>query len=452
MVVQLIAFFLLCSSVIFFYWRQRKLEFVKELLERENKRLYEERDLLQKKMEETESQLATLKIEDAKKLAQYEEKIKALEEAENKLAEKFKAISYETLKKNNEAFFELASKNFEKIQLQSQTDHEKKELAFRKLFDPLKDSLKKLDDELKHVEKSRKGDHELMKEQVRAMAEAEKELRKETANLVSALRKPDVRGMWGEMQLKRVVEIAGMLNYCDFYEQQVVKSEETIYRPDLVVRLPGDRSIIIDAKTPFEAFIEANHTDNEDLRKDRLAAHARHMRTHIMQLGKKSYWSKFQPSPEFVVLFLPAEIFLSAALQQDPTLIEVASDQGVIIATPTTLIGLLRAVAFGWKQDQFSKNAQEICQLGRELHKRVHDMTKHMGQLGKSLSSAVNSYNKTLGSMERRVLVSARKFQEYGVAADSIDLKSPELIEQIPNSSLVVDQTVEEVEEISKTT
>ncbi len=359
------------------------------------------------------------------KLKLQEAKIQFLEQ----LKETFSTVSFDTMQKSHQAFLELANQNFEKLHAQSQGVMEKKEMAINQLVAPVKESLLKLDDGLKKLEKERRGEQEILKEQMRAMAAAEKELRSETANLVTALRKPDVRGMWGEIQLRRVIEMAGMLSYCDFFEQQVFSGEEGRVRPDVIVKLPGDRSIIIDAKVPFDAFLDANQAVDEKVRAERLQAHARQLKTHIMQLGKKSYWNLFDQMPEFVVLFLPAEIFFSTALQYDPSLIEVGADEGVVIATPTTLIGLLRAIAYGWKQDQFSKNALEISLLGRELYKRVHDMNKHFSSMGKSLSNAVEAYNKGIGTLEKRVLVSARKFKEFGAAPDAIELETPEFID-----------------------
>lgn len=372
-------------------------------------------------------------------------KAEFLENAEAKLKETFSALSFESLQKSHQTFLELAGENFAKFHMQSKGELDKKEHSILKLVQPVQESLVKLDDGLKKLEKERRGEQEIIKEQMRAMNEAEKALRQETANLVSALRKPDVRGMWGEIQLKRVIEMAGMLNYCDFFEQQVFTGDEGRLRPDVVIRLPGNRNIVIDAKSPFEAFLEANQATDEKIRVEKLQTHAKHLRTHIMQLSKKSYWSHFDQVPEFVILFLPAEIFFSSALQQDPSLIELGADQGVIIATPTTLIGLLRAVAYGWKQDQFSKNALEISQLGKELYKRVYDMTKHFSSMGKSLGSAVDSYNKAMGTLERRVLVSARRFKEFGAAADSIDLEPAEFLDHIPKTSPLIPSEIEEV-------
>ncbi|MBM3200931.1 MAG: DNA recombination protein RmuC [Chlamydiae bacterium] len=345
---------------------------------------------------------------------------------------KIQEAKMEFLKEMKQTLGETSFESLQKLHTQSQGEFEKKEIAIAKLVQPVQDSLLRLDDGLRKLEKERKGEQEVLKEQMRAMIESEKHLRQETANLVSALRKPEIRGMWGEVQLKRVIELAGMLNYCDFFEQQVLQTEEGRLRPDVVVRLPSEKSVIIDAKAPFEAFLDANQTKDDHVRLERLQDHAKHIRMHITQLGRKTYWNFLEGSPEFVVLFLPAEIFFSSALQQDPSLIEFAAEQGVVIATPTTLIGLLRAIAYGWKQDQFSKNAHEISQLGKELHKRVYDMTKHFATLGKSLASSVDAYNKAMGTLEKRVLVSARKFKEYGAAADSIEIDEPELLDQIP--------------------
>lgn len=357
----------------------------------------------------------------------FEEKMKLIEETKEKLSESFKTISRDT--------FDA---------MQKRTDHEwakKEETFLSKTLNPVKESLSKLDEGMRAIEKERKGEKEQLKEHLKTISESEQALRKETANLVKALRKPDVRGMWGEMQLKRVVELAGMVNYCDFFEQQVEKGEHQVLRPDLIIKLPGEKQIIVDAKAPFEAFLEANQTEDHDKKEDRLKAHARHLRAHMTALGKKSYWQKFQPTPEFVILFLPAEIFFSAALQYDPSLIEAGAEMGVIFATPTTLIGLLRSIAYGWKQDTFSKHAKEIAELAKELHKRLSDMGKHWASVGKNLTNAVDGYNKAIGSFERRVLVSARKLKDYGAATDHIDLESVQFIDRVPRQ--VEDQVLE---------
>lgn len=388
-------------------WREKsrlKLELVKSEMNE---------SLLQKTIEEREKA--------------FDEKMKLVEETKEKLSESFKTISRDT---------------FDAMQKRSDSEWAKKEETFlSKTLSPVKESLSKLDEGMRAIEKERKGEKEQLKEHLKAISDSEQALRKETSNLVQALRKPDVRGMWGEMQLKRVVELAGMLNYCDFFEQQVEKGEHQILRPDLIIRLPGEKQIIVDAKAPFEAFLEANQIEDHDKKEDRLKAHARHLRNHMSALGKKNYWQKFQPTPEFVILFLPAEIFFSAALQYDPSLIEAGAEMGVIFATPTTLIGLLRSIAYGWKQDTFSKHAREIADLAKELHKRLSDMGKHWSSVGKNLTNAVDGYNKAIGSFERRVLVSARKLKEYGAATDHIDLDSVEFIDRVPRQ--VEDQTLE---------
>ncbi len=288
-------------------------------------------------------------------------------------------------------------------------------------YEPVKVSLERLDESMRGIERERIRDKELLKG-----------IRDETANLAKALRKPEIRGLWGELQLKRAVELAGLVNECDFFEQSVKEGDNGIVRPDLIVKLPGGKQVIVDSKVPFEAFLEASSADDPDIKDQKLKDHARLVRQHIQGLSKKAYWQQFQPTPEFVILFLPTEVFLSAALECDPTLIEMAATHGVIIVTPTTLIGLLKAISYGWKQDTFSKHAKEISELGHELYKRLSDMSKHWNQVGRSLSTSVESYNKAMGSFEKRVLVSARKLQEWGAASNQIALDDIELVEKIP--------------------
>lgn len=298
--------------------------------------------------------------------------------------------------------------------------------------DDLLETIHKLEEGLRHIENDRKTDYGAIREQMRSLMITEQQLRHETASLVKALRSPIARGRWGEVQLRRVVELAGMLSHCDFSEQTQETFEEARLRPDLIVHLPGGRQVIIDAKVPLESFLDAVETSDEDLKQEKLLDHARLVRNHATQLSRKSYWDHFQPTPEFVVLFLPSETFFSAALESDPSLIETSAAQNVILATPTTLIALLRAVAYGWRQETLSIHAEEVQKLGKELYKRLMDLEAHWSKLGRSLESSVESYNKATGTLESRVLVSARKFQELGAASTSQELPSPDLIEKEP--------------------
>lgn len=361
-----------------------------------------------------------------------EEKLKMLLQAEEQLKTVFRALSSEALERNNRSFVDLAKATLEKYQEGAKGDLEKRQQAIDELLKPMKESLQKLDVGIGHIEKERKADQQSLKEQVKSLLETEKQLKHETSNLVKALRTPLARGRWGEVQLRRVVELAGMLNHCDFFEQQQEADEQTRYRPDLVVRLPGGRQVIVDSKVPLEAYLEAIQTADEELRLKLLKDHARQVRAHVTSLSKKAYWEHFQPSPEFVILFLPAETFFSAALEFDPSLIESGAEQRVIIATPTTLIALLRAVAYGWQQENLTRQVEKMHELGQELYKRLSDMNNHFAKVGRGLSSAVEAYNKGVGSLESRVLVTARKFKEMGVVTSTIEIEEIELVEKIP--------------------
>lgn len=362
-----------------------------------------------------------------------EERLHDAEKNQDRVKETFQALSQDALEKNTHNFLEIAQIKLEQLQEKAKGDLEKRQLSIEQLVKPVKEGLTKLDQELKNLEKERKGEHATLKTHLGTLLEANKELSKETANLTRALRTPAVRGRWGEIQLRRVVEIAGMLNHCDFYEQQQeITIDQEILRPDLIVKLAGGRQVVIDAKVPLEAYLDSVQTENEGMRQAKLKEHAKLVRNHIMQLSKKAYHLHFTPTPEFVVLFLPSETFFSAALEYDPSLIEAGADQGVILSTPTTLIALLRAIAYGWKQENLSRYAEKVSGLGHELYKRIVDMNTHFSKMGRALSTAVEAYNKGIGSLETRVLVTARKFQEMGAAASSMDLDSIEMIEKIP--------------------
>lgn len=297
------------------------------------------------------------------------------------------------------------------------------------LLNPIKDSLEKFNTKIQDLEKTRVGAYEGLSQQIKSLLDTQYQLRRETANLTNALRKPQVRGRWGEIQLQRVVELAGMLEHCDFYQQQSVNTEEFRLRPDMIIKLPGNKNIIVDSKVPLNSFLDALDVSEEMQQKNLLVQHARLVREHIKKLSQKNYWAQFNPTPEFVVLFLPGETFFSAALEHDPGLIESGAEEKVIIATPTTLIALLKAISYGWRQENLAKNAETISQLGKELAKRITDMRDHFNMVGDRLHKAVEAYNKTSACFESRVLVSARKFQTLNHQIES-DILNP--IDSVP--------------------
>ena len=384
--------------------------------------------LLEEQLFQKNEELLSLQI----KYAAAQEKILFLKQAQENLSDSFKALSLEALEKNSRSFLDLARTSLEKYQENAKGELEKRNLAILETVAPVKEALTRIDAEMKMLEKERKGDQEGLKEHLKILVESEKHLRSETSMLVKALRTPIGRGRWGEIQLRRVVELAGMLNQCDFFEQQSKGGDEGQLRPDLIIKLPGGRQVVVDSKVPLEAYLEAASIHDDDEKALKLKDHARQVRQHLSALSKKGYWEYFQPSPEFVILFLPAEAFFSAALEHDPTLLEAGIEQRVIIATPTTLIALLRAIAYGWKQESLSRHAEEVSRLGHELYKRLVDMGSHFSKMGKGLSSAVDAYNKGVGSLESRVFVTARKFKELGAASSHLDFEDLSLIEKLP--------------------
>lgn len=334
-----------------------------------------------------------------------EEKLRALSQAREQLSTEFRALAADALSRNNEQFLHLA-----------ETALEKKQTAVDELVKPLKSSLEKVDAHIQAMEVTRHGAYSTLSVQVKQMAESQLRLSEETRKLGDALRTPAARGRWGEVQLRRVVEMAGMLAYCDFSEQETVMGEAGRLRPDLIVRLPNEKRIVVDSKVPLKAYLESLEEPTEAGRAVNLKEHAAQIRRHLKSLGEKAYWAQFQPAPEFAIAFLPGEIFFSAALQQDPELLEYGVANNIILATPTTLIALLKAVSYGWRQEQFAQNAQEIRELGCTLYERIRVFAEYYNEMGKSLGRAVTAYSKGKTSLESRLTSTARKFEELGVS------------------------------------
>ncbi|MDH3971308.1 MAG: DNA recombination protein RmuC [Gammaproteobacteria bacterium] len=359
------------------------------------------------------------------------EKQAALEQLNSQLKDTFNAMATEALNSNNEQFLRLAKESLGQFHIKAEGELEKREKAVENLVKPIRDALEKTEKQVERMESGRQQAHGALTKHLETMAESHRLLQSETRNLVQALRRPEVRGQWGELTLKRLAELAGMVEHCDFQEQASVQTDNGQQRPDMVVRMPDKREIIVDAKTPLDAYLSAVESVKDDERKTRLEQHARNVRARIRELSSKSYWQQFRHSPDFVVLFIPGDQFLSAALDVDHTLIEDALSQNVILATPTSFVALLRAIAYGWRQEVLAENAEVIREVGQDLYGRLATFAEHLSRLGRSLDSSVSAYNKAISSYDSRILPGAKKFTELGVTAR----KQPPRLEPIERSA-----------------
>jgi DNA recombination protein RmuC len=366
--------------------------------------------------------------------------------------DRFEAVSARVFRDAQQSFLRLAESQLGQHHIASREDLEKRQRAVEQIVKPIAESLAKVDGKLEVLEQARRESQGSLVAQLRSVSETQEKLRTETANLVTALRSPHTRGRWGEIQLRRVCEMAGMIDRCDFVEQSTLDSDAGRLRPDVIVQLPGGKNVVVDAKAPLEAYLSAVEATDPDHRKRFLEVYARHVREHVTKLSQKAYWSQFDSSPEFVVMFLPSEALFSAALEQVPSLIEEGAAQQVIIATPTTLIALLRAVSYGWRQEKVAESAREVSSLGRELHGRLGTLVGHFMKLGRSLETSVKAYNETVGSLESRVLVTARKLSDHGAAAGEDELPAPQQVETATRSvqALEAEEAQENVRHLSQ--
>ncbi|GKS65624.1 hypothetical protein YTPLAS72_29280 [Nitrospira sp.] len=405
--------------------KQLELERTAALLLREElSQTQQARVLAETRMETSARQLAEQKV--------------LLNQSRAELVGTFQALSGEALKQNNEAFLKLAAVTFESLHVKADGDLIQRQQAIDALVRPLHDTLQRYDEQLRLLEQSRQSAYGGLDQHLKSLAESQQRLQQETGNLVKALRAPTVRGQWGELTLKRVAELAGMVQHCDFIEQPSVTSEDARFRPDMVVRLPGGRQIIVDAKTVLSAYLDAHEAQNDVQQAEALRRHAAQVKRRMDELSLKAYWTQFDHSPEFVVLFLPGEQYLGAALDQDPRLIEEGFANGIVLATPATLVALLRAVAYGWRQERMTAHAEEAGRLGKDLYERMAVLAGHMNDVGQALGKSVSAYNRAVGSLETRILPAARRFKELGVSSDR-EILTLEPTEVVPQKTLSLD-------------
>lgn len=411
--------------------RARGAEAVNEELRKQVQKRETESEQVRKDIDaERQSKVEALtRLEVAQK--SFEEQKALIETMKKEMTDTFNALSSAALKSSSEDFLRLASQHLGNIVTDTKGRLGEHQTAIDGLVKPLQEALKRYEDQINALEAKRRQDYGGLEEQVRALTSTHQQLQRETSSLVTALRKPQVSGSWGQLSLKRTAELAGMASYCDFYEQVSVNTEAGRLRPDMMIRLPNGREIVVDAKAPVDAYLNAISASSEEERQKGLTNYVNQVRVHMNALGAKSYWEQFPKSPEIVVMFLPGESFFSAALEHDPALIEDSSLKKVILATPTTFIALLKAIAYGWQQEQMTKNAQQISMLGKELYERISTLAGHFEDIGSAIEKAVAAYNRAVGSLESRILPSVRRFKELGVTGAE-EIPTLEQIDQKP--------------------
>jgi DNA recombination protein RmuC len=380
-----------------------------------------------RRLEKQNTELSFSLEMEKKNQAQMDEMLK---HTQSQLASTFSELSNEALSRNNNSFLKLAEENLKRFQSEAKADLSSREKAIEQLVKPINEALQQTSKQIHEIEKERKESYGSLRSTIDSMTKSQQQLQLETQNLVQALRRPEVRGQWGEMTLRRLAELSGMVAHCDFFEQTHTNTETGSIRPDMIVKLPEKRDIIVDAKTPLDAYLSAIQAKEDSQRQKELKRHAQVIRSRVKELSRKNYWAEYSNSPEFVVLFIPGEQFLAAALEVDPALLEDSMSQNIILATPTNFIALLRAVSYGWKQQALAENAENIRELGETLYKRLATFGSHLESLGKSLGSSVNHFNKAVGSLERQVIPGARKFTEMGISSKSEISELPPIEQQ----------------------